>query len=100
MQLEDIKNLANLARLDMTEEEMKSIAHDFESILSYVGQVQEAVKLIPENKKQAEFLNENPGLINVMREDVPTENPGEYRNNIIDEMPESEDGYLKVKQIL
>ena len=100
MELEDIKKLAKLSRLDMTDEEMKGIAHDFEGILAYVDQVKEASKLIPKDQKQTEALEKDYNLINVMREDIPTENPGEYRESIINEMPESVDGYLKVKQIL
>lgn len=40
MQIEDVKKLANLARIDMSEDEMKEVAKDFDSILAYVGQVQ------------------------------------------------------------
>ncbi|MBK5215259.1 MAG: Asp-tRNA(Asn)/Glu-tRNA(Gln) amidotransferase subunit GatC [Candidatus Pacebacteria bacterium] len=99
MQLEDVKKLADLARIDMSDEEMTKIAKDFDPILAYVGQVQEALKLSEkislENKKP-----ENYFLHNVMREDVVANSRGEYTEKIIAEMPDTQDGFLKVKQIL
>jgi aspartyl/glutamyl-tRNA(Asn/Gln) amidotransferase C subunit len=98
MQLADIKKLADLARIDISEEEMEEIAKDFDSILAYVGQVQEVSKL---NKIEA--LHENPDnyfLQNVMREDIVTNKKGEYSSKITAEMPDTQDEFLKVKQIL
>ncbi|MFA5773745.1 MAG: Asp-tRNA(Asn)/Glu-tRNA(Gln) amidotransferase subunit GatC [Candidatus Paceibacterota bacterium] len=96
MQLEEIKKLANLARIDMSEEEMKEIAKDFDSILAYVRQVQEvSVKQDLAEKKSEDYF-----LYNVMRDDVITNKRGEYRDLIMAEMPDVQDGYLKVKQIL
>ena len=48
MQLEDIKKLAEMARLDMTEEELKNMANEFDPILAYVGQVKEVSELSDE----------------------------------------------------
>lgn len=98
MKLEDVKKLADLARIDMSEEEMVGIAKDFDAILAYVGQVQEVSKL-----KKVEALHENPDnyfLKNVMREDVVTNKSGEYTEKILANAPETQDGFLKVKQIL
>jgi len=96
MNLEDIKKLAELARIDITEEEMAEIAKSFGSILEYVGQVQEINKMQGvEMKNKEDFF-----LHNVMRDDVVTNESGFYREKVISEMPESENEYLKVKQIL
>jgi len=100
MQLEDIKKLADLARIDMSEEEMKGIAKDFDPILAYVGQVQEASKLISARQGLAEKKSEDYFLYNVMREDVVTNNRGEYTEKILNNAPDRENGFLKVKQIL
>jgi len=96
MNLEDIKKLAELARIEMTEEEMTEIAKSFGSILEYVGRVQEVNKMTEGGVKSKEdyFLH------NIMREDTATNESGFYRDKILEEMPESENGYLKVKQIL
>ena len=98
MLLEDVKKLANLARIDMGEEEMEGIAKDFDAILAYVGQVQEVSKA--KNVESKEKVPEDYFLHNVMREDIPTNKSGEYRDKIISEMPDTQDGYLKVEQIL
>ncbi len=92
MQLEEIKKLAQMARIDMSEEEMAEIAGSFDAILAYVGQVQEVKGLVE--------VAANYPLENVMREDVVTNTPGEWTDKIVKQMPDSQDGFLKVKQIL
>jgi len=98
MKLEDVKKLAEMARIDMDEAEMTEIANDFDSILAYVGQVQEVSKL---SLAQTHTGNqEDYFLSNVMRDDVVTNNPGEYTEKILSNAPNTENGFLKVKQIL
>lgn len=98
MNMEEIKKLAVLSRIDMSEEEMEEIAKDFGPILDYVSQVQEASKLIDE--KFEDKKPENYFLHNVIRDDVVTNERGEYTEKVLEEMPDKQDGYLKVKQIL
>lgn len=102
MQIEDVKKLANLARIDMSEEEMKEVAKDFDSILAYVGQVKEASSLIPSEQGQIEKgkNKEDHFLYNVMREDVATNKSGEYTEKILANVPDTENGFVKVKQIM
>jgi aspartyl-tRNA(Asn)/glutamyl-tRNA(Gln) amidotransferase subunit C len=92
MQLDDIKKLALLARIDMSEEEMAEIAGSFDGILGYVGHVQEVVGL--------DTIVAQYPLENVMRDDVVTNVPGQWTERIIEQMPDTQDGFLKVKQIL
>ena len=92
MKLEDIKKLALLARIDMPESEMIEMANDFDPILSYVSKVQ---KLSDESDIPEDYI-----LTNIMRDDIATHKNGEYTKKIIDQMPDSENGFLKVKQIL
>lgn len=95
MELEEIKKLADLARLDLRDEEMIGIAKDFDSILAYVSQVQEANKNITEvDEIDSTFLS------NVTREDEVTNESMEYTERIMDNAPSKENNYLKVKQIL
>lgn len=93
MQLEDIKKLAELARVDMSDAEMTSMANDFDGILAYVGQVEEAAKMVSKN-------DVNFALNNVAREDEQTNRGGEYTSKIIEQFPDQKAGYLKVKQVL
>lgn len=95
MELEGIKKLADLARLDMTEEEMKGMAKDFDSILSYVGQIQEISGSLDSAREASDVIPHN-----IMREDVVKNSGGEYTEEISKQFPESQDGFLKVKQIL
>lgn len=92
MQLEDIKKLATMARLDMIDDELTELANDFDPILAYVGQVQSV--------DESQNIKPDYVLENVMRDDIVTNKSGEYSERIIEQMPDSEGGFLKVKQIL
>ncbi len=94
MEIKDIENLAELAKLELSQAEKESLLKDLDSILAYVKQVQEVD--IPEDKEglSVEYLNKN-----AWREDQPT--PQEFsRDLIIGQFPDSQDGFLKVKKIL
>ena len=88
----DIQNLANLARIKVTDEEAKHLSSEIESILGYVGQVKEISGEGGED--------ELPIVRNVFREDEVTHKPGEYSKDLLALAPESEKGFVKVKKIL
>lgn len=99
MTLEEIKKLADLARINIEEMELIEIAKDFDAILAYVGQVKEAAAMNP----NIEIVNKNVNsykIYNVMREDLVTNKGGEFTGKILDQAPDTENGFLKVKQIL
>lgn len=98
MKLEDVKKLTNLARIDMSDEEMTEIAKDFDSILAYISQVQDGAKL-GNIESLHDDVNNYP-VRNVMREDIVKNKEGEYTDKILAEAPDTENGYLKVKLIL
>lgn len=100
MQLEDVKKLADLARIDISDDEMKGIAKDFDAILAYVGQVQEASKLKNVVDTESEKSPDSYSLKNVIRDDVITNKREEYTEKILADAPDTQDGFLKVKQIL
>lgn len=94
MEKKDIENLATLSRIEMTDEELKNMAQDFDSILGYVTQIQEVV---------TETGEETPAVglhHNVMREDENPHAEKEYTEAMVKNMPDSERGYLTVKKIL
>lgn len=95
MQLDDIKKLAIMARVDMDEAEMQEIADSFGPILSYIGQIQEVSE---STNGEIKTIGDIP--FNILREDIITNKSGEYTEKILEQFPESQDGYLKVKQIL
>ncbi len=96
MDSKEIKKLADLARIDMSEKEMEEIAKDFGSILAYVGQVQEVSEGIINNDKKAEdyFMR------NVTREDVVENSNEERTDKILANAPDTQDRFIKVRKIM
>ena len=92
MQLEDIKHLAVLSRLDISDTEAEELLHDLKAILVYVDQVTNVTVSgseieVPENR-------------NVAREDVVTTETGMYTELLMANVPEKQDGFVKVIKIL
>jgi len=98
MKLEDVKKLAEMARIDMSDIEMETMAKDFDPILAYVGQVQEVLK--SNNTESSLKKDEDYLLHNIMREDIATNKTGGYTEQILANAPDTQGGFLKVKQIL
>lgn len=90
MEIKDVENLAELARIKLSEKEKKELLSDMDSILSYVKQV-EGVKV---EEVDAEYKVQN-----VWREDGPQGR--EFDKDLVtSQFPDSKDGFLKVKKIL
>jgi aspartyl-tRNA(Asn)/glutamyl-tRNA(Gln) amidotransferase subunit C len=90
MDIKDVENLAELARLELSMEEKEAMLKDMDGILNYVKQVEELK--IPDIKV-------NYSLYNTWREDAIL--PQEFSHElIIEQFPDSQDGFLKVKKIL
>lgn len=85
---EEIKKLVDLARIEVSEEELLSLSGEIESILGYVAQVQNTVG---DNDL---VLGKNN---NVFREDKPRETT--ESDGVIDAFPNKQGNYLKVKKI-
>jgi aspartyl-tRNA(Asn)/glutamyl-tRNA(Gln) amidotransferase subunit C len=95
--LEDIKNLAELARIEISEPEAEKLTVEVDSILGYIGQIKDANKEMDLPADGRKFV---PKLRNVMREDVVTNTGGEYTERLLKSAPSREGQYLKVKKIL
>jgi len=89
----EIKKLASLSRVEVSDEELKGLAKDLDSILSYVSELQSVSSGEPAK-------DESPENKNVMREDEIMHESVMYTKDIVEAMPDSKDGYLKVKKIL
>ena len=90
MDIKDVENLAKLARLNLTKEEKEQILIDIGSILKYVKQIEEV---------KVEEIEPNLMLHNVWREDKE-EKADFSRDLILEQFPDSQDDFLKVKKIL
>lgn len=89
---EDVRKLASLARIKIDESEEEKIAQDMEGVLAYIGQLDE-VNVSSTASKEGEIRN-------IMREDVDVDEAGKFTNSIMEDAPESENGFLVVKKIL
>ncbi len=90
----DINNLANLARIALSEGEKDKLQQDMESILGYVSELQKAPGLTEEH------LPENYYLRNVMREDEDSFEPGLNTETILSQAPKRKDNFFVTKKIL
>ena len=90
---DDIKKLAKLARINLTEQEEEKLPKEVDNILGYVAQLKEVTASISEVKRASE-------LRNVTREDIGPTITGTNTKDIVADMPDSQDNYLKVEKIL
>ena len=91
---EEVKHIADLARLGLTEKELESMQKNFSSILDYV----ETLKEVDVSSIEKSFPER--GARNIAREDIAIETLKEERDRLIGMFPETKDNYLKTKKIL
>lgn len=87
----DIKKLASLSRLALTEAEEDSFSNEIGAILVYVGNINSLVSdgTVPKYEHK-----------NILRDDVVVHGTGEYTDKLIANAPEKEGNFVKVKKIL
>ena len=90
MEIKDIEKLAELAKIELTEDEKQDLLKDLDGILGYVKQI-ESVD-VPET--ELEYKNRN-----VWREDEIISREFS-REQILAQFPDEKDGFVKVKKIL
>jgi aspartyl-tRNA(Asn)/glutamyl-tRNA(Gln) amidotransferase subunit C len=86
-----LKHLAQLARIELNQEEEKELLNDLEKIIDYFNNIQ---------KLDTSKISEETDISiakNVFREDI-AENP--YQNQGKESFPEEEKGFLKVPKVL
>ena len=93
LEIKDIEKLAKLARIELTAEEKEKLLKEVDPILGYVAQLKEIVAKVGEEKKAGE-------LRNVVRADENPIKTGTNTKDIVADMPDSQDNYLKVEKIL
>lgn len=92
--IDDVKKLAVLGRLSLTDEEITKLQGEIESIVAYVDVIQKVP--LPETSDTSTHLD----LENVMREDVNPHEAGLYTENLLAQVPRREGNYVKVKKVL
>jgi aspartyl-tRNA(Asn)/glutamyl-tRNA(Gln) amidotransferase subunit C len=90
MNIKDVENLAELSRIDLSEEEKGKILGDMEGILAYIKSIESV---------DVKDVKVEHDIYNVWREDEPQMR--EFSKDIIlEQFPDSQDDFLKVKKIL
>ena len=95
---DDVNNLANLARIALSEEEKDKLQKDMESILGYVSELQKAPT--PSDSETERQNPENYHLKNVMRDDDGTFESGLNTETILSQAPKRKGDYFVTKKIL
>ncbi|MEO1770865.1 MULTISPECIES: Asp-tRNA(Asn)/Glu-tRNA(Gln) amidotransferase subunit GatC [Enterococcus] len=89
---EQVKHVAKLAKLSFSDDELTGFTDQLGKIIDMVEQLSEA------DTEGVPFTSNVIDTVNVMREDVATE--GWSRDELMKNVPESEDGFIKVPAII
>lgn len=90
---EEVRKLASLARITVSDAELQKFVEEFDSILKYVSQLDELQ--LPTDTEW-----ELPPLRNVMRKDGEPHEAGLYSEKLAEQFPAREGDALAVKQII
>ncbi len=93
MNKEEILKLAELARINITEEEADGYKKDFEGILNYLNSIQSV------DIEFSQFYETNLTK-NSMRDDDKIYDSGSFTDVLLAEAPEIDGDYFKVKKVL
>jgi len=88
---EEVKHIAELARLELTEDEIEKMQKDLSAILDYFALLQKAPK-----PKESIIK----GDLSALRKDNIKTRDNDLVKKIIDASPDKKDDYIKVKTIL
>ena len=89
---EEVKKVAQLARIALTEAEVEKFQKELSTVLDYVEELKQV------DVTGLEEVSQVTGLVNVQREDKAV--MSDIHEDIMKNAPEIKDGYYKVKAIL
>jgi aspartyl-tRNA(Asn)/glutamyl-tRNA(Gln) amidotransferase subunit C len=90
---EETEHIAKLARLGLSDQEIAKYQKDLSAILGYVDKLKEV------DIEGVKPFTHSIDVSNILRPDSKTDRTKEELNKLKDQMPETKDGYLKVKSI-
>ncbi|MDD4989962.1 MAG: Asp-tRNA(Asn)/Glu-tRNA(Gln) amidotransferase subunit GatC [Candidatus Pacebacteria bacterium] len=91
---EQVIHIANLARLELTEQEIEKMQKDLAGILDYINQLNKI------DTSKIDLSKLSLGLENILREDVPIPQNPEIIEKMLVQVPAREANHIKVKEIL
>ena len=90
---DEVKRIANLARVEINDNEAEKYAKELSDVLGFVDKLNEA------DTEGIEPITHITGAKNVTREDKIIEYSDETKENIINNFPEKKDRFDKVKAV-
>lgn len=90
----EIEHIANLARLELTDKELKTYGSQLSDVLNYIDQLKEV------DVAGVEPTAQITGLENVLREDIIEDWDVNEKEEALRQVPELEDRQVKVKRVL
>lgn len=91
--VKDLEHLANLARIELKEEDKQSLLKEFDSILGYVDQLKKV-------KVDMDAAGRVGAVKNVTRPDSAASTSSEDRERLLAEAPHREGDFIAVKKII
>lgn len=91
---EEVKHIAQLARIELTQEEIEQFSQQLSDVLGYIEQLQEV------DTNNVKPISQVTGQVNVFREDAVIDSSDETKKIMSENYPDKQDGYIRVKQIL
>lgn len=88
---EEVKHIAKLARLELSDKEIEKMQKDLSGILDYFDLLKKAKGKETKIKKE---------VSNVLREDKFLDENNNLAGRLIEATPDQKEGYIKVKQVL
>ena len=95
----DTHNIANLARISLTEEEHVAYSKDIQSIFELIDTIQS--QSVSEQAEQSSFQSVGMAPVGGVRIDEIVQREGEYTpEELVAQAPQAMNGYIQVKKIL
>lgn len=90
---QQIQHIANLARIKLNKQDLEKYSQELSSILNYIGQLEEV------DTKDVLPLAQVAGLKNVYQEDCSQDEQSLSQAQVLDNAPEKESGFFRVKSV-
>lgn len=91
---DEIKDIAQLARVGVTDKEIDTYQKDLSSVLQYFEQLQEI------DTEHVEEIGHITDVSDVYREDEVVDMSQDGKERIMNNVVDAQDGYIKVKSVL
>ena len=92
--ISEVEHIAELARIELSKEEVEKFSGELSDVLGYIGQLEEV------EAEGIEPVSQVTGLVNVLRDDVAESSDKDMRRTMIDNFPDKDGDYIKVKQVM